>query len=199
MYDSIGSGHNLQVGDCLNWAGGKVLMHSFRGGIIWLQGKLVLPIIFTDIYWFTLQQILIMTRTTLSIKKHWMNEDIPWSRCCKVKSLFNDWIFSQWMRTLLTQWLKFHSLTKNFTFQHHQQWISSFIQWFLLRVQIVMMLKHLRVPAIHKAQTTLIFYIFFDISINTPPSKNLRVIMLYNICLGLSRDWALCNWGLIWV
>ncbi len=29
-------------------------------------------------------------------KIHWMNEDIPWSWCCTVKSLFNDRIFTQW-------------------------------------------------------------------------------------------------------
>ncbi len=27
---------------------------------------------------------------TLSMKNHCMNEDIPWSQCCKVKSLSND-------------------------------------------------------------------------------------------------------------
>ncbi len=36
-----------------------------------------------------------------------MNEDIPWSWCCTVKSLFNDWIFTQWTRRLLAQWLNF--------------------------------------------------------------------------------------------
>ncbi len=64
-----------------------------------------------------------------------MNEDIPWSRCCKVNSLFNDWIFSQWMRILLAQWLNFHLLTKDFTLQHREQGISSFIQWFFFRVR----------------------------------------------------------------
>ena len=27
-------------------------------------------------------------------------QDIPWSWCCTVKSLFNDWIFIHWTRTL---------------------------------------------------------------------------------------------------
>ncbi len=39
---------------------------------------------------------------SLSIKNHWMSEDIPWSRCCKViKSLSNGWIFTHWPRIVL--------------------------------------------------------------------------------------------------
>ena len=74
--------------------------------------------------------LIFILSSALSIKNHWMNEDIPWSRCCKVKSLFNDWIFTQWTRRLLAQWLNFRSLNKEFTLQHCDQGISSFIQWF---------------------------------------------------------------------
>ena len=68
-----------------------------------------------------------------SMFNHRINEDIPWSRCCKVKSLFNDWIFSHWMRTFLVQWLNFLSLARDFTLQHREQGISSFIQWFFFQ------------------------------------------------------------------
>ena len=42
-----------------------------------------------------------------------------WSQCCKVKSFFNDWIFTQWTWRLLAQWLNFCSLNMDFTRQHH--------------------------------------------------------------------------------
>ncbi len=38
--------------------------------------------------------ITLFKSVTLSKKNHWMNEDIPWSRCCTVKYLFNDWVFT---------------------------------------------------------------------------------------------------------
>ena len=63
----------------------------------------------------------------LSKKNHWMNEDIPLSCCCIVKSLFNERKFSHWIQSL-------QSLNKDVTVQHHDQGISSFFQWFLLRV-----------------------------------------------------------------
>ncbi len=28
-----------------------------------------------------------------TLKNHWMNEDIRWSRCCRLKTFFNEWIF----------------------------------------------------------------------------------------------------------
>ncbi len=63
-------------------------------------------------------------------KNHWMNEDIPWSWSCTVKFLFNGWIFTHWTWTLLVQWLNFQSLNKDFTLQHHEPDIFSFVQWF---------------------------------------------------------------------
>ena len=61
-----------------------------------------------------------------------MNEEIPWSRCCKVKSLDNEWKFSHSASNVLIHWLKIRSLNKDFTLQHRDQGISSFIQWFFI-------------------------------------------------------------------
>ena len=75
-------------------------------------------------------------KSTLSKKNHWMNEEIPCSWCCKVKSLVNEWKFSHWASNILIHWLKIQSLNKEFTLQHRDQGISSVIQWFLLRVHL---------------------------------------------------------------
>ena len=39
---------------------------------------------------------MIITHHTLPKKNHRMNEEIPYSQCCQVKSLFNEWKFSHW-------------------------------------------------------------------------------------------------------
>ena len=46
--------------------------------------------------WYSTYWTLLRLSHTLSKKNHWMKEDIPQSWCCPVKSLFNDWIFTQW-------------------------------------------------------------------------------------------------------
>ncbi len=62
-----------------------------------------------------------------------MNEEIPCSRCCKVEPLVNEWKFSHWASNVLIHWLKIQSLNKEFTLQHRDQGISSFIQWFFIK------------------------------------------------------------------
>ncbi len=73
---------------------------------------------------------------TLSKKNHWMNEEIPRSRCCKVKSLVNGWKFSYWASKFLIHWLEIQSVNKDFTLQHRDQGISSFIQLFFIESEI---------------------------------------------------------------
>ena len=75
---------------------------------------------------------------TVSKKYLWMNEDIPWSWCCTVKSLSNEQkgcgtlSFSHWASTLLVHWVKIQSLNKHFTLQYRDEWnilIHSMIFW----------------------------------------------------------------------
>ena len=101
----------------------------------WLHQTKVLKLIFP----YPTQIESSVNTGTLSIKNHWMNEDIPWSQCYTVKSLFNDWNFIHSTKTLLAQWLNFHSLNKDFILLHLEQGIFSFIQFFFF--ESVMLFK----------------------------------------------------------
>ncbi len=67
------------------------------------------------------------------IKNHWINQEIPCSWCCIVKSLFNEWIFIQLTRYVLVQWMKIPLLSKDFPVQHREHGISWLIQWFFIQ------------------------------------------------------------------